>query len=416
LENLISGGIKIWREEAGTVADDSYLENDRDNLPPQGSWRYWLQQLRTLYLAPLIYLILGLFLFTSLFMIVNTHLLQMKIETAVVSVPIEPVVSPMSGFIAEIYVNPGMYVKKGRPLVRIENVDLQRDLLLARVQAEDSQLHIHYLQTLRINELQRLNVYKDVGASRVSSAQTRVNRAKEEVLVTEKNLARIRTLHKKHYISDAEFDLAFANYHTAAEGLKEAIAQNALERSSLNAVNSGIYFTGNKLEGVEKDLNAEIEAAQRRLLLNQQKVKIYEDLANKLIPAAPYNGTVTQILKTAGNTTDTLKPLILLEQEDSKKQIIAYLTQAEITHVRASDRVKVYLPALGKTYLGKVADINRTAGFVDEVKAQYRWRDMQVDRSAMVIIDIDKNTQGFHQAALAGMPALVYFKRKFTFF
>ena len=53
-------------------------------------------------------------------------------------------------------------------------------------------------------------------------------------------------------------------------------------------------------------------------------------------------------------------------------------------------------------------------GFIDEVKAQYKWRDFQMDRSAMVSIAI-KNTDQieFNRQAFPGMPVVVYFSRTF---
>ena len=109
---------------------------------------------------------------------------------------------------------------------------------------------------------------------------------------------------------------------------------------------------------------------------------------------------MTQILKSEGNTTDNMKPIILIEKESEKKQIIAYLTQDEIIHI-GRDNVKIYLPALGKTFVGNIVEINRTDGFIDEINAQYRWRDFQIDRSAKIVVNIQENDSFFNKSGYA---------------
>jgi len=94
------------------------------------------------------------------------------------------------------------------------------------------------------------------------------------------------------------------------------------------------------------------------------------------------------------------------------KNIIAYLTQDEIIHIGSSRQVKIYIPSSGKTYRGKILEINRTDGFIDEIKAQYRWRSFQLDRSAMVTISVmGMDQKNFNQQVFSGMPAIVYFSK-----
>lgn len=365
------------------------------------------------YFMPTIYAISGVILLFILTVMFNTYILCLKVETAVVTAPIETMVAPVSGFISEIYVLPGQKVKKGTPLLKVENIDLERDLKLARVQLEESKLQIAYYQHLLTNEEQRLKVYQSVGSSRVESAQTMVNVSKQDMLTAKYNINRLKTLHDKHYISEANWEAELAKYVNAQERLKSAKAQHELEHNSLNAVDKGIYFTGSKIEGTTHDLSAELEAAQNKTKLNEERVKIYEGLIAKLTLRAPYDGVITQILKTAGNTTDNNKPVLLVEQIKINKNIVAYLTQSEIAHISSPDKVKIYIPSTGKTYLGKITEINRTDGFVDTIKAQYKWRDLEMDRSAMVTIDISNSDQkDFNMQAFSGMPVIVYFSRR----
>ena len=116
-----------------------------------------------------------------------------------------------------------------------------------------------------------------------------------------------------------------------------------------------------------------------------------------------------------GNTTDTIKPILLIEKASVNKNITAYLSQKEVLSVGLLQKVKLYIPASGQTYRGKIIEINRTDGFVDEINAQYRWRDFQVDRSAKVTIAIlDDEQKAFNQKAFSGLPVIVYFSKKFA--
>lgn len=369
------------------------------------------------FFAPSLYAISGGLLLYSLIIIFYTYVLRLKVESAVVSTQIETIVAPAGGYITDVFVQSGDHVKKGVPLLKIENINLERRLQLARVQVEESRLNIDYYQQLLANEQQRLNVYKKIGHTRVVSALSLVNVSKKKVMIAQHNLERYINLHKKQYVSEADLEAKRVQYENALEQLKNVEAQQRLEHHSLNAVKKGMYFTGTKAEGVERDLLAELLAAQKKATLNDNRVKIYENLVGRLTLVAPFDGIVTQVLKSAGNTTDSVKPIIFIEKSGMDKKIIAFLTQDEVIHIGASGKVRIYIPSSGRTYHGKIIEINRTDGFIDVVKAQYQWRDFQVDRSAMVTIALQDNEQNaFDKQAFSGMPVVVYFSKKWAFF
>ena len=367
------------------------------------------------FFSPGIYTVAGVLVFVFLIVIIAFHLLFLKVETAVISRPIETIAAPASGYITEVYVTLNEQVKKGTPLLKIENFELERYLNLAKVKVSESKLDTEYYQHLIINEQQRLEIYKKIGNNRVISRETLLNIAKQEALMTQLNLARYKELYKKHYVSKAFWEEMQAQYLSTQEKLKNSQAQYRMEKHSLNALDQGMYFTGTKTEGIEHDLYAQLEASRNKTKLNEERVMIYENLIGKLTIKAPFDGKITQILKSAGNTTDTIKPIIFIENKQENKIIHAYLTQDEVMKIGTSRKVKVYIPSSGKSYHGNIIDINRTDGFIDVIKAQYRWRDFQIDRSAMVTIEIQgDDKKEFDQKTFSGMPAIVYFSKNFT--
>ena len=398
-------------------ADDTVSEHINDKIIGSLSKKKPILELMNHRLfTPILYAISGGLLFFSLVVIFNTYVLRLKVEKGVVNALIETMVAPASGYITDVYVGLGTHVKKGTPLLKIDNIDLERELQLARVQVDESKLNVSYYRKLLKNEQQRLKIYKKIGSTRVTAAQTLVNMSLQDVMTSQHNLERFQVLNKKHYISNVNLEAARSQYVSAQEKLKNAQAHEKLENHSLNAVSKGMYFTGTKTEGIERDLYAELSTAKKRVKLNDARVKIYENLINKLTLVAPFDGVVTQILKSAGNTTDTIKPLIFIEKIKSNKTITVYLTQDEIIHIGASEKVKIYIPSSGKTYHGRITEINRTDGFIDVIKAQYRWRDFQIDRSAMVTIALQQSEQNeFDKQAFPGLPATIYFSKKSVF-
>ena len=374
-----------------------------------------LKLMRHPFFTPGLYTLAGLLVFVFLIVIIAFQVLFLKVETAVISTPIETLVAPTNGYITEVYVTLGEQVKKGTPILKIENFELERDLNLARVKVSETKLNTDYYHHLITNEQQRLKIYKQIGHNRVISRKTLLNIAKQEALMTQLNLARYTKLYKKHYVSKASWEEMQAQYLSAQEKLKNSRAKHRMERHSLNALDQGMYFTGTKTEGIEHDLYAELEASQKKTKLNKERVMIYENLISKLTIRAPFDGKVIQILKSAGNTTDTINPIIFIENTQANKIINAYLTQNEVMKIGSSRKVKVYIPSSGKTYHGNIIEINRTDGFIDVIKAQYRWRDFQIDRSAMVTIEIQRDDKKeFDKKTFSGMPVIVYFSKNFT--
>lgn len=404
---------KISRNREITDADD-VLRDQSEKQPVELSEKenLLLRLTKHRHFASVFYIIAGLFLFISFAIIFFTHVLRLKVETAVVSADIEEMVAPMSGYVSEVFVSAGAMVKKGDPLLKIENIELDRELQLARARAAEYKLNINYYHHLLNNEQQRLKIYKKIGNNRVTSAKALVNMAKQELLSAQQKLDRYTVLYKKHFVSKAELDLIVSNSISAKEKLRKTIAQQHLQHHALKAVDEGMYFTGTKTEGIERDLFAELEAAKERGKLNDDRVNIYKNIVSKLTLKAPFNGKVVKILKSESNTADNVKPIIFIERSSSNKSITAYLTQDEIIKINAVKPVKIYVPASGEVYHGKIVEINRTDGFVDEIRAQYRWRDFAIDRSAIVKILVQDNDQTrFANQAFSGMPVIVYFTK-----
>ena len=367
------------------------------------------------FFAPSLYSMVGLSVFIVLIFLIAFHVLFLKVETALISTQTETIAAPTSGYITEFYVHLGDQVKKGTPLLRIENIELERDLNLARVNVSESKLTTEYYQKLITNEHQRLELYKKIGHSRVLSRKTLLNRAQHETLIAKHTLDRYTALYKKHYVSQALWEAMNASYLSAQEQLKNAQTKHRIEQHSLNALDQGVYFSDTKTEGIERDLYAQFEASQNRTALNKERVTVYEQLISKLTILAPFDGKITHIVKSAGNTADTIRPILFIENTQRNKLINAYLTQAEVMKIRTASRVKIYIPSSGTTYHGTITEINHTNGLLDVMKPPYQWGEHPMDSSTMVTIEVQpKDKKEFDKTTFSGMPAIVYFAKHVT--
>ena len=358
------------------------------------------------------YLITGLMLVACFIVILNTYVFHLKVTTAVVSAPIETMNAPLSGYIKAIYVSEGQILKQGSRLLTIENLDLEQKFRQALVDIAQAKLTVKYTRQLLKNEQQKLTLYKKIGDDRVLAADASTRIAQQKLRSVQDDLARLKPLLKDHYISQSVWDKQTALYNNVQERLKKTQALQRLEHQALHATKHGFYFTGAKTEGIEQDLVAELHAAKNQVIINKRRANIYRKLINKLTLQAPFDAKVTQLLKTAGNTTDSSNPLLLIEPLSAPKTIVAFVTQNEVIHIKANKKATIYMPATGKYYRGKIIEINRTQGFIDELTRQYRWRDFQADRSAKITLALDeRDTGAFNALSFSGMPAIVYFTR-----
>lgn len=349
-------------------------------------------------------------------MIVNTHVIHLKIQTAVVNSTIETINAPTSGYISAIYVNQGMIVKKGSPLFKIVNFDLLKDLELAKLNLEDAKLNRNYYEKLLGFEKEKNAAYQRIGMKRLSSAQALSTVTKQDVIYTKSKLSKMKELYSQNYITKLDWEKYLADYQKALSNNHNMLAMKDIENESLYSLKKGLYFTGNKLEGTSGELIVQIEIANERIKLFEKKINVYENIIDQLTVRAPADGKIIDILRLLGSNIDNSKPIMLLENTHTNKKIIAFLTQNEASEVNMQKPINIFIPALNEMYKGKILSLDRTTSYIDEMKVQYKWHDTN-DRTAIVTISINKNDEShFNQSISSGMPALVYFKRRLNLF
>ncbi len=160
--------------------------------------------------------------------------------------------APVPGYMESLMCGKVKTSKKGDPLLKIQNIELTKELAWPVLMWLQHNWMWLYRKKLLANEQTRLQVYQQIGTDRVAVAGSNVASLQKMLAVAEKNWQRMKNCMLEHYVTDADFDQAESNVQTLREKLKIAVASMQIEHDALNSVPDGLYFTGNRLEGATK--------------------------------------------------------------------------------------------------------------------------------------------------------------------
>lgn len=145
------------------------------------------------------------------------------------------VASRVSGWVTDLPVIEGDEVKAGQAIARIDSRDsaLQREMLLARLKAAESQMAVIRAQTGQVDQ-ETAGKYQSE-TNRLAAAEAEV--ASIDATLKQARLERDRAanLHAKEYISQQEMERARTAYQQAEESRRKAVAEVAAARGTLAA-------------------------------------------------------------------------------------------------------------------------------------------------------------------------------------
>lgn len=363
-------------------------------------------------LIALAYIIIGGALLLYIAITLYSNFWRIEVESGVVCAPTEPLVSPVSGIFEQLIIAPDRSIKLGDPVIRLKNQDNERDYANLQVALNNARFRMYSIAAQLGVDRSTLEIYGKVGDSRLVSARDRVEALKRDVELAQRDVVRKVNLQGKGAVSKEDMEGAQQLAERKQNDLLLAENELRIARIALGGLKrSGLFFSGDRVEGRGHGLKAELLAAQQSVWdLEQQLGGLAGSRANYII-YAPFNGHVVRVLKTPGNTVDRGENLAVLERDDSR-YVEVFLTQGESTQVRLGSVAKLFIPSLNIEREGRIIQIDRTRGFVDETDSRYRWR-TTVDRTAcvtMFFIDKDgKNAQV--KDIITGTPVTVSFSR-----
>lgn len=237
--------------------------------------------------SPVFFIIFGILLITGSILGVTWYKhAQVHEETddAQVQANVAPVISKISGYIAEVKVKDNQYVHKGDVLLVLDDKDLKMNLNQA----------IAALQTAKSNlvatKAGSAAAAKAIGTSNaaVSTANAQIEAAKVSVWRTTQDLQRYDNLIKDHSITQQQYEQALAAKQTAEKQLQilmeqrnQAQAQTGVVRSQSGASDAQIGIATSNIG------QREVEVENARQNLSYTIIVAPEDGSVSKIPVLP---------------------------------------------------------------------------------------------------------------------------------
>ncbi len=364
------------------------------------------------------YLVLGLMIFSYTGLLAYSNFYRMEVQTAVISAPIETVTSQVDGRVAWEKFKPGDAVKSGDIVVNVSDNQLERDIELADIAVKERQAqHIFYRKRLT-DELDRMKSLTTVEGKNLDQAKVDLESVEAQLQAADQQYARLAILHRKGFTTDTLLE----NAEKLAVGTRKTLESKQIElksRVDIAAQGDGKWFyTGQSMVGDLGQIEAQVKLAEHEIALTKAKHDALINHKKRLAVRAPFDGTVLEIKRNDQGTVRRGDVIATFEQREMR-QVTAYLNQDEVSRTGMGDEVLLYVPALAETLKGRILQIDRTSGFVQEQNTAqipgYRWRG-SVDRSAQVVIgfqDLKRvaNTERYR----SGLPVVVVFPQRSNF-
>lgn len=371
---------------------------------------------KTLIMSAL-YGVLGLFVFGYTALLLYTNFYRLEVQTAVIAAPVVQVEAQVDGRLKTVAVMPGERVQKGQVMIDIVDSQLEREIELAAIAVKEQKARLVYLRQRQLDELDKVEGYATLEMKNVQQSRLDLDSLKAQLLAAQRDLKRIKSIHKQGFATDARLDVSVKE----VARLSKSVERSEIELSSrakLAQSNLGKrFYTGDKLEGALADVEAQVGLSERTIRLSEQKMEALEHQRNSLAVRAPFTGTILKVPRVVESPVRRGDVIAVVEQRELRR-VDAFLTQEEVLRVGLGDEVTVFVPALAQTLKGRVAEIDRTSGFVREQEQRadpgYGWRG-PADRSARVAIAFadPKAVQNSDQYR-AGLPVVAIFEQRST--
>ncbi len=402
--------------------------------------------------------VLILYTFSSLY----KSLIHMEIQTAVLSKPIEPIISNNTGILSRIYVREGMKVKAGQPLFRlndekiarsisqddisninaltrnkIKSIDeLNQKIQLSQLELAEAKVTLQNTMALKQQEIDKLQPSKAISQSQLVLARAKINSFNIQYITAKNNLNRFVELSQAGAVSQQRADLAKSELAKVDGALQEAKADLKIAETAVKSIQNGNFYDGNSFISNLPRLTVEVKDMQQRIQLAAQKVAFLEQsrekqqaevknlekqkqqiigelnqgLGNSLeqspssvVYKSPVSGSVLKVAKSPGNKVNDSETIVLLQPELGQPIVEAYLTQDQVTKVSIGSKVTVLIPDLDKSYQAQVVNIDRTGGLPDAVRGQYQLQGSG-DKSAYVKLVVQGISSEERSKLTAGTP------------
>lgn len=271
--------------------------------------------------------------------------------------------SEVSGRIEEIFVNPGDYVQKGQPLVRLDPSQLQasQEAQAAGVQAalsdvQNARQQVTAAQNQILTAQQGL-ISAEAGVQgarqQVVSAQTAVDAAQVEITSSQRELKRVTDLIESGVASRLEYDTARDRLERAQVALRNAQAQLQQQKIAVEEarvrVNTQRLAVQDARNGVAR-ASESVRSSEARANQQQAFLRRESDQRSKSTQLASISGVVADIPARVGQfaTANFQSTPLLTIADMSTVNVEVNVDETEIAAIEVGQAVKIKVDALGE--------------------------------------------------------------------
>lgn len=268
-------------------------------------------------------------------------------DDAQISSNMAPVISKISGYVAEVKVKDNQFVKKGDTLVVLDNRDQKMTLAQAEAALATAKSNISNAQATTTA------TSKNIGSSEaaVSTANAQIEAAKVNVWKTSQDLKRYSVLVKDHSITEQQYEEVMAAKQSADKQLQVLVQQRnqiaqqtGIASSQTDASSQQISVAGS----VAKQREVDVETARLNL--------------SYTIITAPEDGYVGKVSTQAGQFLQAGTQLFALIRND-QKWVVANFKETQVDKMVEGQKVKIEIDAFpDREFDGVVSSFSPATG------------------------------------------------------
>ncbi len=360
-----------------------------------------------------IYATLGFMVFGYMALVLYSNIFRMEVQTAVVTAPQVQVQAQTDGEISFVRATPGDHVSTGETVLYVADYNLEQQIDLAKLNIDQTEANLTNVLQRRNAEMERMTQYASLDLKNIEQLQVDLASLETQHQTALARYNRTRKLKNEGYATKAQLEEADGWLADARAKLKSKKIELAEQKRLVDEGMGRTFYNGRELLGNMGEMDAAIKLARYQVSLANERHEALLKHRERLAVHAPFDGLLTDLPRPE-HAPIKKGDVIAVFEKNKDRRVVAYLTQDEVMKVGLGDRASVYFPALDTSLKVRVINVDRTAGFRQEVSRRFSWRGAE-DRSAEVTLAFEEGDNPAVEAqARPGLPAVVLFESHST--
>lgn len=357
-----------------------------------------------------VYSILAIGILGYIALLIHSNAMRLEVSSAVVSAPLANIHVPVDGMLMPVRLEEDMLIEKGQAIAHIVDSDIESKIADKAIELDQVKRQLLRAEERYRIEASRMKLYQVVNRTDRQISQARVDAAKQALIASDSNVARLSTLKKKGLVTGSKLDEALKQQAMAAGRLREAELE--LERNAaMEAVSDRRYFNHKEFV-TDLDMTAlEVDEIHAKVISLSKQLEKLEARKASMVIRAPFDGRIVAV-KQSGNVMVFRNQQLLTFEKLEVPTVTAFLDQEQVLNIGLADQAKIFVPALDKHIQAQVYKIDRNSSFLDPKASHYTWTD-STSKSAAVSLRLNVAVEEMANIR-AGLPVVVIFPKRNT--